>query len=88
MLGIRSPEELPHLRGIPLRANDRSDEAQATLERQWREFWAMTVEPQAHPSPVPLQLVDGFDMVLALLLIFGGILAIGRSVFGSGPPSV
>ena len=66
VLGIRSPEELPHLRGIPLRANDRSDEAQATLERQWREFWAMTVEPQAHPSPVPLQLVDGFDMALAL----------------------
>jgi hypothetical protein len=66
VLGIRSPEELPHLRGIPPRANDRSEEAQAMLERQWREFWAMTVEPQAHPSPVPLDLVDGFETVLAL----------------------
>ena len=45
VLGIRSPDELPHLRGIPPRANDRSEEAQALLERQWREYWAMTVEP-------------------------------------------
>jgi hypothetical protein len=66
VLGIRSPDELPHLRGIPPRANDRSEEAQALLERQWREYWAMTVEPQAHPSPVPLELVDGFDTILAL----------------------
>jgi hypothetical protein len=66
VLGIRSPDELPHLRGIAPRANDRSEEAQALLERQWREYWAMTVEPQAHPSPVPLELVDGFDTMLAL----------------------
>lgn len=66
VLGIRSPEELPHLRGIPPRANDRGDEAQALLERQWRQYWAMTVEPQAHPSPVPLDLVDGFETLLAL----------------------
>ena len=66
VLGIRSPDELPHLRGIAPRANDRSEEAQATLERQWRQYWAMTVEPQAHPSVVPLDLVDGFDTVLAL----------------------
>lgn len=65
-LGIRSPDELPHLRGIPPRANDRDDDAQARLERQWREYWAMTVEPQAHPSPVPLDLVDGFDTLVAL----------------------
>ena len=26
----------------------------------------MTVEPQAHPSPVPLDLVDGFETLLAL----------------------
>ncbi len=26
----------------------------------------MTVEPQAHPSPVPLELVDGFETMLAL----------------------
>ncbi|GAA1999042.1 zinc-binding alcohol dehydrogenase [Microbacterium ulmi] len=66
VLGIRSPDELPHLRGIPPRANDRADEAQALLERQWREFWAMTVEPTAHPSPVPLDLVDGFETLVAL----------------------
>jgi hypothetical protein len=66
VLGIRSPDELPHLRGIAPRANDRSEEAQALLERQWREYWAMTVEPQAHPSPVPLELVDDFDTMLAL----------------------
>ncbi|GAA1978051.1 hypothetical protein GCM10009777_08970 [Microbacterium pumilum] len=66
VLGIRSPDELPHLRGIPPRANDRNEDAQALLERQWREYWAMTVEPQAHPSPVPLDLVDGYETLLAL----------------------
>ncbi|SIT84833.1 hypothetical protein SAMN05880545_2247 [Microbacterium sp. RU33B] len=66
VLGIRSPDELPHLRGIPPRVNDRSDDAQALLERQWREYWAMTVEPTAHPSPVPLDLVDGFQTLVAL----------------------
>jgi hypothetical protein len=66
VLGIRSPDELPHLRGIPPRANDRAEEAQALLERQWREYWAMTVEPTAHPSPVPLELVDGFETLVAL----------------------
>jgi hypothetical protein len=66
VLGIRSPDELPHLRGIPPRANNRSEAAQNVLERQWREYWAMTVEPQAHPSPVPLDLVEGFDTLIAL----------------------
>ena len=66
MIGVRSPDELPYLRGIPPRTNDRSEEAQALLERQWREYWAMTVEPQGHPSPVPLDLVDGYDTLLAL----------------------
>jgi hypothetical protein len=71
ILGIRSPDELPHLRGIPPRAsdsrpNDRIEEHQSLLERQWREYWAMTVEPQAHPSPVPLELVDGFETLVAL----------------------
>ncbi|MCP2638482.1 zinc-binding alcohol dehydrogenase [Microbacterium sp. HD4P20] len=66
VLGIRSPDELPHLRGIPPRANDRDEEAQALLERQWREYWAMTVEPQAHPAEVPLDLIDGFGTLLAL----------------------
>ncbi|HET8926928.1 MAG TPA: zinc-binding alcohol dehydrogenase [Microbacterium sp.] len=66
VLGIRSPDELPHLRGITPRANDRDEDAQALLERQWREYWAMTVEPQAHPSQVPLDLVDGFETLVAL----------------------
>jgi hypothetical protein len=66
VLGIRSPDELPHLRGIPPRVNDRDDDTQALLERQWREYWAMTVEPQAHPSTVPLDLVDGFETLVAL----------------------
>jgi len=65
-VGIRSPDELPHLRGIRPRVNDRSPDEQAVLERQWREYWAMTVEPQAHPSAVPLDLVDGYDTLLAL----------------------
>jgi hypothetical protein len=68
VLGIRSPDELPQLRGIPPRRGDRDEDAQARLERQWREFWAMTVEPQAHPSPVPLDLVDGFETLVALPL--------------------
>jgi hypothetical protein len=67
VLGVRSPDELPHLRGIPSReVAERTEEQHALLERQWREFWAMTVEPQAHPSPVPLDLVDGFDTLVAL----------------------
>lgn len=66
VLGIRSPDELPHLRGILPRVNDRNEDAQALLERQWREYWAMTVEPQAHPSSIPLSLVDGFETLVAL----------------------
>jgi len=64
VLGIRSPEELPHLRGIPPR-HETADPAPA-VEKQWREYWELTVEPTAHPSPVPLDLVDGFDMLVAL----------------------
>lgn len=68
VLGIRSPDELPLLRGIPPRATapDRDTDEHELLERQWREYWAMTVEPQAHPSPVPLDLVDGFETLVAL----------------------
>ncbi|MFG6402313.1 MULTISPECIES: zinc-binding alcohol dehydrogenase [unclassified Microbacterium] len=66
-IGVRSPDDLPHLRGGAAETGPaRGEEAQARLERQWREYWAMTVEPQAHPSPVPLELVDGFDTVIAL----------------------
>lgn len=66
VLGLRSPEDLPYLRGIPIPADVPDDEGRALLERQWREYWAMTVEPQAHPSTVPLDLVDGFDTFVAL----------------------
>lgn len=65
VLGIRFPEELPHLRGIPAATLTEYDDT-ARLERQWRGYWEMTVEPQAHPSPVPLDLVEGFDMLVAL----------------------
>ncbi|MDQ1172553.1 hypothetical protein QE430_000860 [Microbacterium testaceum] len=67
VIGIRAPEELPALRRVPAPLTvSRSDDAQARLEREWREFWAMTVEPQAHPSPVPLELIDGFDTLVTL----------------------
>ncbi|WP_298943793.1 zinc-binding alcohol dehydrogenase [uncultured Microbacterium sp.] len=65
VLGIRFPEELPHVRGIAPHG-PHEDEDDPALERQWRGFWELTVEPQAHPSPVPLELVDGFDMLIAL----------------------
>ena len=66
MIGVRAPDELPHLRGVAPRANDRSGEAQQTLERQWTAYWEMTVEPTAHPSAVALELVDGFETLVAL----------------------
>jgi hypothetical protein len=65
-LGIRSPDELPPLRGIPPRTTEIADAERDVLERQWRVYWDMTVEPQANPSPVPLELVDGFETLLAL----------------------
>ena len=64
-LGIRVPADLPSLRDLPVRAPDAAD-ATPALERQWRDFWDMTVEPRAHPSGVPLELVDGFDTLVAL----------------------
>lgn len=65
VLDIRYPEELPVLRGVPLGEADEWSNS-ATIERQWRAFWEMTVEPQAHPSPVPLALVDEYEMLVAL----------------------
>ena len=64
-LGLRYPEELPHLRGVEAGIPDEYLDRTA-LERQWRAFWDLTVEPQAHPSPVPLELVDGFDLLVAV----------------------
>lgn len=65
-LGLRSPDELPQLRGAPTANKERPEREQDVLERQWRAFWAMTVEPQAHPSPVPLDLVPGFGTLAAV----------------------
>ena len=67
VLGIRSPEDLPALRRVPAPwVQERTDAAHAQLEREWRGYWAMTVEPQAHPSPVPLELIDGFETLVTL----------------------
>ncbi|CAH0123145.1 MULTISPECIES: zinc-binding alcohol dehydrogenase [unclassified Microbacterium] len=65
MLGIRVPDDLPALRDLQVRAPDAVD-ATSELEAQWREYWDMTVEPRAHPSDVPLELVEGFDTLVAL----------------------
>ncbi|QLD11738.1 zinc-binding alcohol dehydrogenase [Microbacterium oleivorans] len=66
VLGVRSPDELPHLRGVEAAPPERPADEQIELERQWRAYWAMTVEPLAHPSPVPLDLVAGYDTLVAL----------------------
>ncbi|WP_217178651.1 hypothetical protein [Streptomyces sp. AC495_CC817] len=64
-LGIRVPENLPSLRDLPVRAPDAA-EASPALEAQWHDYWDMTVEPRAHHSGVPLELVAGFDTLVAL----------------------
>lgn len=60
-LGVRHPDELPQLRSI-----ERGPEASESVARLWRRYWDMTVEPEAHPSPVPLELVEGFGTHVAL----------------------
>jgi len=65
LLGIREPADLPIMRGLQMRAPDAPD-VTAELESQWREYWDMTVEPRAHRAAVPLELVDGFDTLVAL----------------------
>jgi hypothetical protein len=75
VLAIASPVELPHLRDVgPVGQRldmDRHDQ----LEREWRAWWAMTVEPEAHPSPVPLELVDAYDLEVALPVSGAEVLA-------------
>ncbi|HAQ59657.1 MAG TPA: zinc-binding alcohol dehydrogenase [Microbacterium sp.] len=66
LIGVRWPDELPPLRGLPSHEIARDEDEKARLERQWREYWAMTVEPQAHPASGPLGLVDGFETYVAL----------------------
>ncbi len=65
LLGIRAPLDLPALRDLPVRAPDAAD-ASSEVEAQWRDYWDMTVEPRAHHSDVPLELIDGFDTLVAL----------------------
>jgi len=65
MLGIREPDDLPSLRDLQVRAPDAAD-ATPALEEQWRAYWNMTVEPRAHPAEGPLELIDGFDTLVAL----------------------
>jgi hypothetical protein len=64
-LGIRIPADLPRLRDHPSAAPD-DDAPDDVLERQWQAYWEMTVEPVSHPSTAPLELVDGFDTIVAL----------------------
>ncbi|GAA2034647.1 hypothetical protein GCM10009819_18740 [Agromyces tropicus] len=67
VLGIASPAELPRLRDIgPIGDASRDIDAHDVLEKQWREWWSMTVEPEEHPSPVPLELVDEYGTAVAL----------------------
>jgi hypothetical protein len=65
LLGIRAPLDLPSLRDLSVRAPDAAD-APPEVEAQWQGYWDMTVEPRAHHSGVPLELVDGFDTLVAL----------------------
>ncbi|MRG59308.1 zinc-binding alcohol dehydrogenase [Agromyces sp. CFH 90414] len=66
VLSIASPVELPRLRDVGPVGDRLPTDRQDALERQWREWWAMTVEPEAHPSPVPLDLVPAYDTEVAL----------------------
>lgn len=66
-LGIASPAELPRLRDVGrVGEPERDVDGQDALERQWRTWWAMTVEPERHPSPVPLELVEAYGTAMAL----------------------
>ncbi len=65
-LGIRGRHDLPTLRNAPIASPVRSDAEHDVLERQWRAYWDMTVEPRAHTQSGPLDLVDGFDDFVAL----------------------
>lgn len=65
LLGIRAPLDLPSLRDLSVRAPDAPD-ASPEVETQWQGYWDMTVEPRAHHAGVPLELIDGFDTLVAL----------------------
>lgn len=63
ILGVRHPIELPAMRGLATPAVERASDA---IENQWRAYWKMTVEPRAHTATGPLELVEGYDTLLAL----------------------
>ncbi|MGF3057517.1 zinc-binding alcohol dehydrogenase [Microbacterium sp. YY-01] len=63
-LGIGELADLPPLRGCPVTEID--EEPDAALAAQWLTYWNMTIEPRAHVSHGPLELVDGFDTLVAL----------------------
>ena len=66
VLGIASPLELPRLRDVGVVGARLEIDQHDRLEQQWRAWWAMTVEPETHPSAVPLELVEAFDTDVAL----------------------
>ena len=66
VLGIASPVELPHLRDVGVVGARLEIDQHDLLEQQWRTWWAMTVEPETHPSAVPLELVDVYETEVAL----------------------
>jgi len=67
VLAIASSVELPRVRGLaPAGTTRLPTDRQDALERQWRAWWAMTVEPEAHPSTVPLELVAEYGTEVAL----------------------
>lgn len=66
VLAIASPVELPRLRGLGPVGERLPTDRQDALERQWRAWWAMTVEPEAHPSDVPLELIEEYGTEIAL----------------------
>ena len=75
VLAIASPVELPRLRDVGAVGPRLEMDEHDLLERQWRAWWAMTVEPEAHPSPVPLELVDAYDTEVALPVSGAEVLA-------------
>jgi len=85
VLGVHYPEELPPLRDLEPRELSEHERA-PEIETQWRAYWEMTVEPEAHPSPVPLDLVDGFDMLVALPT--EGFDALRTAIAGHGPAAL
>jgi hypothetical protein len=77
VLAIASPAELPRLRDVgPTGPQGQRDmDEHDLLERQWRAWWAMTVEPELHPSPVPLELVEAYGTEIALPVSDAEVLA-------------